>query len=155
MEEERNWVKELENERDELKNRLEFETTSKEKFALKRDREIETLNEKIKDLEDRIFTKENSLQQFKKEIIEKDKIIEEKCFLLEEKCKAYEEVTSDAEKRKKQIDQLRLSIKSRDDAITELNNKNRSLLVQVFFDNFQNYLYTLLSSLLNNLFFVV
>lgn len=133
LEEERNWVQELENERDELKNRFEFETLSKEKLTSKRDREIETLNEKIKDLEDQIFKKDNCLQQFKKEIIEKDKILEEKSLLQEEKCKAYEEVTLVAEKRKKQIDQLRSSIKSRDDIITELNNKNRSLLVQVFF----------------------
>lgn len=131
LEEERNWAQELENEKDDLKKRLEFEIVSKEKLTSKRDREIESLNITVKDLEDQIFKKENSLQQYKKETLEKDKLIEEKSFSLQEKCKAYEEVASVAEKRKKQIDQLRLSIKSRDDAITELNNRNRSLLIQV------------------------
>lgn len=131
LEEERNWIQELENERDQLKNRLESEMLSKEKLSLKRDREIDALNERIKELEDEVFKKDNSLQQMRKEIIDKDKVIEEKASLLEEKCRAYDEVTTIAEKRKKQVDQLRLSIKSRDDALTDLNNKNRSLLAQV------------------------
>ena len=59
------------------------------------------------------------------------KIIDEKCLVIDEKNKAYEEVTDIAEKRKKQIDQLRLSIKTREDALSDLNNKNRSLLTQV------------------------
>ena len=100
-------------------------------MTIKRDREIETLNERIKELEEEVFKKDNSLQQFRKEIVEKDKIIEEKTSLLEEKCRAYEEVSAEAEKRKKQVDQLRLSVKSRDEALTDLNNKNRSLLAQV------------------------
>ncbi|XP_032453157.1 centrosomin isoform X9 [Nasonia vitripennis] len=130
LEEERNWAQELENERDQLRDRLETEIASKEKLSIKRDREIESLNDRVRELEEELFKRDNSLQQFRKEIIEKDKVIEEKTCLLEDKCKAYEEVTSVAEKRKKQIDQLRLSVKTRDDALTDLNNKNRSLLSQ-------------------------
>lgn len=130
MDEERNWAQELENERDQLKNRLESEIVAKEKLMSKRDRDLENLSDKIKDLEEQIFKKDNSLQQLKKEIVEKDKIVEEKNLLLEEKNRAYEEVSLVAEKRKKQVGHLRLSLKSRDDALTDLNNKNRSLLSQ-------------------------
>ncbi|XP_058799122.1 centrosomin isoform X2 [Phymastichus coffea] len=135
LEEERNWAQELENENNELKKRLETEIALKDKLSLKKDNEIEALNEKIKELEVDIFNKNGTLQQLRKEITEKDKILSEKCDLLEEKCRAYEEVTTVAEKRKKQVDQLRLSVKSRDDALTDLNNKNRSLLQQ-FESNF-------------------
>jgi centrosomin len=131
LDEERNWAQGLENERDQLKNRLESEILSKEKLSLKRDREMEALGEQLKEVEEQAFKSENLLQQLKKEIIEKDKIIDEKNSLLQEKCKAYDEVFEIAEKRKKQVDQLRLSVKSRDDALTELNSRNRSLLSQV------------------------
>ncbi|KAJ8679472.1 hypothetical protein QAD02_015259 [Eretmocerus hayati] len=131
LEEERNYAQELENERDLIRNRLEAEMISKEKLTAKRDREMEALNERLKDLEDQVFKKDNALQQLKKEVVEKDKLIEEKTSSLEEKSRAYEEVSAVAEKRKKHVEQLRVSIKSRDDALTDLNNKNRALLAQL------------------------
>lgn len=131
MEEERNWAQELENERDELKKRLETEIVLKDKLTLKRDNEMEALSEKIRELEAEVFNKDGTIQQLRKETAEKEKLLNEKCDLFEEKCRAFEEVTTVAEKRKKQVDQLRLSVKSRDDALTDLNNKNRSLLQQV------------------------
>ena len=131
LEEERNWAQELENERDQLKGRLESEIEAREKLTTEKDREIDGLREKIKELEEQAFKKDSIAQQYKNELAEKERLIKEKIAILEDKCRAYEELSSVSEKRKKQIDQLRLSVKSRDDALTDLNNKHRALLSQV------------------------
>lgn len=132
LEEERNWAQELEIERDQLKGRLESELKLREKVTSERSQDIEGLREKIKELEEQSFMKDSVAQQYKSELIEKERLIKEKIAILEDKCKAYEELSLVTEKRKRQIDQLRLSVKSRDDAFTDLNNKHRALLSQVF-----------------------
>ncbi|XP_033227702.1 centrosomin isoform X3 [Belonocnema kinseyi] len=130
LEEERNWAQELENEKDQLKGRLESEIGLREKLTTERDREIDGLREKIKELEEQAFMKDSFAQQYKNELAEKDRVIKEKMAILEDKCRAYEEISEISEKRKNQIHQLRLSLKSRDDALTDLNTKHRALLSQ-------------------------
>ncbi|KAK2581531.1 hypothetical protein KPH14_005187 [Odynerus spinipes] len=130
LEEEREWAQELESERDQFRDRLEAEIQLKESLVSERLQDIDELRERVRDLEDQVFKKDNVLQQYKSEIIEKDRAIKEKSTLLEEKCRAYEELCSVSERRKKQIDQLRMSVKARDDALTDLNNKHRALLSQ-------------------------
>ncbi|XP_043476790.1 centrosomin isoform X3 [Leptopilina heterotoma] len=130
LEEERNWAQELEIERDQLKGRLESEVKLREKLTLEKDEDIDLLRDKIKELEEQAFMKDSVAQQYKSELVEKERLIKEKIAILEDKCKAYEELSLVSEKRKKQIDQLRLSVKSRDDALTDLNNKHRALLSQ-------------------------
>ncbi|XP_044594988.1 centrosomin isoform X5 [Cotesia glomerata] len=130
LDEERTWGQELETERDELRIRLEEEVKSREKLAADKDQDIESLREKIKELEDEAFRRENVAQQYKTELAEKERVIKEKILMFEEKCRAFEELTAVAEKRKKQVDQLRASVKSRDDALVDSNNKYRTLLNQ-------------------------
>ncbi|XP_051158815.1 centrosomin-like isoform X3 [Leptopilina boulardi] len=130
LEEERNWAQELEIERDQLKGRLESELKIREKLTSEKEQDIDVMREKIKELEEQAFMKDSVAQQYKNELIEKERLIKEKIAILEDKCKAYEELSLVSEKRKKQIDQLRLSVKSRDDALTDLNNKHRALLSQ-------------------------
>lgn len=131
LEEERNWAQELEIERDQFRDRLNGETKLREKLAMERDSEIDALRERIKELEEEAFRRENVVQQQKNEIAEKERLVKEKSLLLDETSRTCEEVSAVAEKRKKQIVQLRLSVKSRDDALTDLNNKHRTLLNQV------------------------
>lgn len=114
-----------------MRDRLESEIRLREKQTADKDLAIETLRETIKELEVESFKRESSSQQYKKELAEKERLIKEKIILLEEKCKACDELTAIAEKRKKQVDQLRVSVKSRDDALADSNNKYRSLLYQV------------------------
>ncbi|XP_074107915.1 phosphodiesterase 4D interacting protein centrosomin isoform X3 [Cotesia typhae] len=130
LDEERTWGQELETERDELRIRLEEEVKSREKLAADKDQDIESVREKIKELEEEAFRRENIAQQYKTELAEKERVIKEKILMFEEKCRAFEEVTAVAEKRKKQVDQLRASVKSRDDALVDSNNKYRTLLNQ-------------------------
>ncbi|XP_034934404.1 centrosomin isoform X2 [Chelonus insularis] len=130
LDEERTWGQEMETERDELRARLEEETQVREKLIMDKDLDIETLRAKVKELEEEAFRRESVTQQYKTELAEKDRIIKEKISLLEEKCRACEELNVVAEKRKKQVDQLRLSVKSRDEALADTNNKYRTLLNQ-------------------------
>ncbi|XP_015112494.1 centrosomin isoform X3 [Diachasma alloeum] len=130
LEDERSWAQELETERDALRIRLEAEVRNREKLTAARDSDIEELRGRIKELEEEGLRRESAVQQFKSELAEKDRLIREKIALLEEKCRACDELAEVAEKRKKQIDQLRTSVKSRDDALTDLNNKHRALLNQ-------------------------
>lgn len=131
LQEERTWGQELEVERDQLRDRLKMEIHVKEKLNIDKDLDIESLREKIKALEGELFKRENMTQQCKGELLEKDRLLKEKISSLEEKCRAYEELNIVAEKRKKQVDQFRASLKSRDDALVDSNNKYRSLLNQV------------------------
>lgn len=131
LEEERSWAHELEIERDQFRDRLDAETRLREKLSSEHANDIDGLRERIKELEEDLSKRESLVQQQKNEIAEKDRLVKEKLLLLEETCRTYEEVNAVAEKRKKQIAQLRLSIKSRDDALTDLNNKHRALLNQV------------------------
>lgn len=130
LEEEREWAQELESERDQFRDRLEAETHLRENLAAERLRDIDELRERVRELEDQVFKKDSIVQQYKSDISEKDRTIKEKSTLFEEKCRAYEELCSVSERRKKQIDQLRMSVKARDDALTDLNNKHRALLSQ-------------------------
>ncbi|KAL2717406.1 interaptin isoform X6 [Vespula squamosa] len=130
LEEEREWAQELESERDQFRDRLGAEIQTRENLATERLRDIDELRERVRELEDQVFKKDNIVQQYKSEISEKDRAIKEKNTSLEEKCKAYEEICSVSDRRKRQIDQLRMSIKARDDALTDLNNKHRALLSQ-------------------------
>lgn len=131
LEEERNWAQELENERDQLKERLVTETRLREKQDSDRVQNIEELCNEVKELKDQLFKKDSIVQQYKNDLAEQDRLLKQKNALLEEKCQAYEEVSQVSEKRKKQIIQLRASVKTRDDALTEINNKHRALLSQV------------------------
>ncbi|XP_012286950.1 centrosomin isoform X2 [Orussus abietinus] len=130
LEEERNWAQELASERDQFKDRLQSEIRVRETLISERDRDIEELRTKVRELEEQVLKRESIVQQYKHDVAEKDRLVKEKSVLLEEKCRAYEELGVVSEKRKKQIDQLRNSVKSRDDALTDLNNKNRALLSQ-------------------------
>ncbi|KAK0179549.1 hypothetical protein PV327_005291 [Microctonus hyperodae] len=130
LEEERAWGQELEVERDQLRDRLEMEISVKEKLNIDKDLDIESLREKVKTLEGELFKRESLMQQCKGELNQKDRILKEKMSSLEEKSRAYEELNIVAEKRKKQVDQFRASLKSRDDALVDSNNKYRSLLNQ-------------------------
>nr|XP_012143776.1 PREDICTED: centrosomin isoform X3 [Megachile rotundata] len=130
LEEERGWAQELESERDEFRERLEAETRLRENLAAERVQDIEELREKVKELEDQVLKRDTVVQQCRNELVEKERIIKEKNAQLDEKCRAYEELNTVSEKRKKQVDQLRASIKTRDDALTDLNNKHRALLSQ-------------------------
>lgn len=129
LEEERAWAQELEAERDGLKNRLETELRLKDDLISEKMREIEEFRGKTK--EDINLEKEALIQRYESELAEKDRVIKEKVMVLEEKARAYDEATATAERRKRQIDQLRFSVKSRDDALTDLNNKHRALLSQM------------------------
>lgn len=143
LEEERNWAQELENERDQFRQRLDVETRLREKQDSDRIRDIEELREKVKTLEEQLFKKDNTVQQYKNDLAENDRLLREKNTLLQEKCQAYEEANLVSEKRKKQIVQLRASVKTRDDALTDLNYKHRALLSQV---NYLNQLYSFCDS---------
>lgn len=92
---------------------------------------MDELRERVRELEDQVFKKDSIVQQYKSEISEKERAIKEKNTSLEEKCRAYEEICAVSDRRKRQIDQLRMSVKARDDALTDLNNKHRALLSQV------------------------
>lgn len=131
LEEERNWAQELENERDQFRERLDVETQLREKQNGDQVRNIEELRDEVKELKDQLFKKDSIVQQYKNDFAEQDRLFKQKSALLEEKCQVYEEVNQESEKRKKQIIQLRASIKTRDDALTEINNKHRALLSQV------------------------
>lgn len=131
MEEERSWAQELENERDQFRERLDLETRLREKQDGDRVRSIEELRDEIKELKDQLFKKDSVVQEYRNDLTERDRQLKQKNALLEEKCQAYEEVSLVSEKRKKQIIQLRASVKTRDDALTEINNKHRALLSQV------------------------
>ncbi|XP_076160987.1 phosphodiesterase 4D interacting protein centrosomin isoform X2 [Ptiloglossa arizonensis] len=130
LEEERVWAQELENERDEFRERLEVETRFRENLAAERVQDMEELREKVKDLEEQLLKRDTVVQQCRNELLEKERVIKEKNVQLEEKCRMYEELNVVSEKRKKQVNQLRASIKTRDDALTDLNNKHRALLSQ-------------------------
>lgn len=131
LEEERNWTQELENERDQLRERLDVEVRLREKQDMDRMRDIDELREKVKDLEEQLFKKDTTMQQYRNDLVERDRLVKEKSTLLLEKCQAYEELKLISEKRKQQIVQLRGSVKTRDDALTDLNYKHRMLLSQV------------------------
>jgi len=131
LDEERSWAQELENERDQFRERLDVETRLREKLEIDRVRSIEELRESVKTLEEQLFKKDSVVQQHKNDLAERDRLLKQKNALLEEKHRAYEDISQVSEKRKKQIVQLRASVKTRDDALTELNNKHRALLSQV------------------------
>lgn len=131
LEEERSWALELEYERDQFRERLDVETRLREKQDSDRVQSIDELRDEVKELKDQLFKKDSVVQQYKNDLAEQDRLIKQKSVLLEEKCQAYEEVSQVSEKRKKQLIQLRTSIKTRDDALTEINNKHRALLSQV------------------------
>lgn len=131
LEEERSWALELEYERDQFRERLDVETRLREKQDSDRVQSIDELRDEVKELKDQLFKKDSVVQQYKNDLAEQDRLIKQKSALLEEKCQAYEEVSQVSEKRKKQLIQLRTSIKTRDDALTEINNKHRALLSQV------------------------
>ncbi|XP_012262634.2 CDK5 regulatory subunit-associated protein 2 isoform X2 [Athalia rosae] len=130
LEEERTWALELEGERDQLKERLESEVQLREGLVDERNRDIDQLREKVRQLEEQVFKWETISQQHKSELLEKDRIVKEKTLLLDERLRAYEELHNDCEKRKKQVDSLRASVKARDDALIEINNKHKTLLSQ-------------------------
>ncbi|XP_024871889.1 centrosomin isoform X1 [Temnothorax curvispinosus] len=130
LEEERNWAQELENERDQFRERLDTETRLREKQDNDRVRNIEELCDEVKELKDQLFKKNSIVQQYENDLAERDRLLKQKSTLLEERCQAYEEISQVSEKRKKQIIQLRASVKTRDDALTEINNKHRALLSQ-------------------------
>lgn len=130
LDEERVWAQELEGERDEFRERLEAETRLRENLDAERLQDIESLREKVKELEEQQLKRDTVVQQCKTELLEKERIIKEKNAQLEERCRVYEELNAVSEKRKKQVDQLRTSIKARDEALTDLNNKHRALLSQ-------------------------
>ncbi|XP_043663945.1 interaptin isoform X7 [Vespula pensylvanica] len=130
LEEEREWAQELESERDQFRDRLGTEIQTRENLATERLRDMDELRERVRELEDQVFKKDSIVQQYKSEISEKERAIKEKNTSLEEKCRAYEEICSVSDRRKRQIDQLRMSVKARDDALTDLNNKHRALLSQ-------------------------
>lgn len=131
LEEERSWALELEYERDQFRERLDVETRLREKQDSDRVQSIDELRDEVKELKDQLFKKDSVVQQYKNDRAEQDRLIKQKSALLEEKCQAYEEVSQVSEKKKKQLIQLRASIKTRDDALTEINNKHRALLSQV------------------------
>ncbi|XP_014477215.1 PREDICTED: centrosomin isoform X2 [Dinoponera quadriceps] len=130
LEEERSWAQELENERDQLRERLDVEVRLREKQDTNRMCDIDGLREKVKELEEQLFKKDSTVQQYRNDLVERDRLIKEKSALLLEKCQAYEELNLVSEKRKQQIVQLRASVKTRDDALTDLNYKHRALLSQ-------------------------
>ncbi|XP_077255106.1 phosphodiesterase 4D interacting protein centrosomin isoform X4 [Temnothorax americanus] len=130
LEEERNWAQELENERDQFRERLDTETRLREKQDNDRVRNIEELCDEVKELKDQLFKKDSIVQQYENDLAERDRLLKQKSTLLEERCQAYEEISQVSEKRKKHIIQLRASVKTRDDALTEINNKHRALLSQ-------------------------
>lgn len=121
----------MEGERDQFRDRLGAEIQTRENLTTERIRDMDELRERVRELEDQVFKKDSIVQQYKSEISERDRAIKEKSTLLEEKCRAYEEICSVSDRRKRQIDQLRMSVKARDDALTDLNNKHRALLSQV------------------------
>lgn len=151
LEEERNWAQELENERDQFKERLEVEIRLREKQDGDRVRNIEELRdetrelrEEVKKLKEQLFKKESVVEQYKNDLAEQDRLLKQKNALLEEKCRAYEEISQVSEKRKKQIIQLRSFVKTREDALTEINNKHRALLSQVNYVDIRKFICTFL-----------
>ncbi|XP_018397597.1 PREDICTED: centrosomin isoform X2 [Cyphomyrmex costatus] len=130
LEEERSWAQELENERDQFRERLDVETRLREKQDSDRVQSIDKLRDEVKELKDQLIKKDSIVEQCKNDLAERDRLIKQKSTLLEEKCHAFEEVSQVSEKRKNQIIQLRASVKSRDDALVEINNKHRALLSQ-------------------------
>ncbi|CAB0035656.1 unnamed protein product, partial [Trichogramma brassicae] len=82
------------------------------------------------DLEQRLLQKNHELRLREQEIADKDYLMKEKDMMLQEKCQEYDKIIQIAEKRKSQIDLLRFSVKSRDDALTELTDKNKTLISQ-------------------------
>lgn len=131
-------MQELENERDQLKEQLDVEAHLREQQDKNRVQSIEELHketkelhEEVKELKEELFKKDSVLQRYKNDLAEQDRLLKQKNTLLEEKCRAYEEVSQVSERRKKQIIQLRASIKTRDDALIETNNNYRALLSQV------------------------
>lgn len=131
LEEERNWAQELENEKDQFREHFDATAQLREKQDEERLQQIDDLREKTKEQEEELLKQIAAVQHHKNELVERDRLLQEKTALLQEKCKAFEEVSSISEKRKKQIAQLRTSVKTRDDAFTDLNNKHRALLSQV------------------------
>ncbi|XP_050453761.1 CDK5 regulatory subunit-associated protein 2 isoform X4 [Cataglyphis hispanica] len=130
LEEERYWAEELENERDQFREQLDIQTQLREKEDCDRVRSIEKLREEVKELKEELLKKDSIVQQYKDNLNERDRLLKQKNTLLEEKCRMYEEINQVSEKRKKQIIQLRTSVKTRDDALAEINNKHRALLLQ-------------------------
>ncbi|XP_031841742.1 phosphodiesterase 4D interacting protein centrosomin isoform X2 [Nomia melanderi] len=130
LNEERSWTQELETERDELRKRLEAETRLRENLAAERVQEAEGLREKVKELEEELLKKDIDVQQCRNDLTETKRVNKELSVQLENKCQAFDELNTVVEKRKKQVDQLRASVKTRDDALTDLNNKHRTLLSQ-------------------------
>lgn len=131
LEEERYWAEELENERDQFREQLDMQTQLREKEDCDRVRSIEKLREEVKELKEELLKRDSIVQQYKDDLNERDRLLKQKNTLLEEKCRMYEEINQVSEKRKKQIIQLRTSVKTRDDALAEINNKHRALLSQV------------------------
>ncbi|KAL0115738.1 hypothetical protein PUN28_010934 [Cardiocondyla obscurior] len=130
LEEERNWAQELENERDQFRERLNMEIHLREEQDNNREKIFKELCDEVKELKDQVLKKDCIIEQYKNDLVEKDRLVKQKNTLLEEKCQAYEEISQVSEKRKKQIIQLRGSVKTRDDALTEINIKHRALLSQ-------------------------
>ncbi|XP_070158297.1 centrosomin isoform X4 [Polyergus mexicanus] len=130
LEEERYWAEELENERDQFREQLDMQTQLREKEDYDRVRSIEKLREEVKELKEELLKRDSIVQQYKDDLNERDRLLKQKNTLLEEKCRMYEEINQVSEKRKKQIIQLRTSVKTRDDALAEINNKHRALLSQ-------------------------
>lgn len=130
LEEERYWAEELENERDQFREQLDMQTQLREKEDCDRVRSTEKLREEVKELKEELLKRDSIVQQYKDDLNERDRLLKQKNTLLEEKCRMYEEINQVSEKRKKQIIQLRTSVKTRDDALAEINNKHRALLSQ-------------------------
>ncbi|XP_011261366.2 CDK5 regulatory subunit-associated protein 2 isoform X2 [Camponotus floridanus] len=130
LEEERYWAEELENERDQFREQLDMQTQLREKQDCDRVQSIEKLREEVKELKEELLKKDSVAQQCKDDLSERDRLLKQKNSLLEEKNRMYEEIKQVSEKRKKQIIQLRTSVKTRDDALAEINNKHRTLLSQ-------------------------
>ncbi|XP_029157354.1 centrosomin isoform X2 [Nylanderia fulva] len=130
LDEERYWAEELENERDQFREQLDMQTQLREKQDCERVRSIEKLCEEVKELKEELLKKDSIVQQYKDDLSERDRLLKQKSTLLEEKCRMCEELNQISEKRKKQIIQLRISVKTRDDALAEVNNKHRALLSQ-------------------------
>lgn len=129
--EEQLYAEELETERDQLRHRVNNENLLRETIVSEKDKTINELRDKIKELEESALKRDATLQQLESQLDERDALLKEKLTLLEEKCAAYNETVAISEKRRKQIEQMRQSIKSKDAALTGLNNKYRALLSQV------------------------
>ncbi|KAL7286531.1 hypothetical protein TKK_0019267 [Trichogramma kaykai] len=131
LKEKENLAQQLENEKDQIRLRTKHDISLREKELHEKDEVILVLDEKIKDLEQRLLQKNHELRLREREIVDKDDLIKEKDMMLQEKCQEYDKIIQIAEKRKSQIDLLRFSVKSRDDALTELTDKNKTLISQL------------------------